>query len=40
MVDFFSKKEYGSPEKVIEIYNYWRSQPGGQSEWPVIRIGE
>ena len=40
MVDFFPNKEYGSPGNVIKVYNYWKSQPGGQSEWPVIRIGE
>ena len=40
VVDFFPHLDYGTPEKVKDIYNYWRSQPGGQAEWPVIRIGE
>jgi hypothetical protein len=40
IVDFFPNLDYGEPEKVKNIYNYWRSQPGGQAEWPIIRIGE
>lgn len=40
IVDFFPGKDYGSKEGAKQLYNYWRSQPGGQSEWPVIRIGE
>jgi hypothetical protein len=36
-VDIFPGKEYGRDQK---LYQYWKSQPGGQSEWPVIRIGE
>ncbi len=39
-VDFFSEQDYGAPEKVKGIYAYWNTQPGGQSEWPVIRLGE
>lgn len=39
-VDFFPSKEYGTPEGVKKLYNYWRSKPGGQSEWPIIRLGE
>jgi hypothetical protein len=39
-VDFFPGKDYGSKEGVEKLYNYWRSQPGGQAEWPIIRIGE
>lgn len=31
----------GKPrDRVKKIYDYWKSQPGGQSEWPIIRIGE
>ena len=40
VIDFFPGKEYGTPEGVKKLYAYWRSQPGGQAEWPVIRIGE
>jgi hypothetical protein len=40
IVDFFPGKDYGSKEGVEKLYNYWRSQPGGQAEWPIIRIGE
>lgn len=39
-VDFFPNREYGDIKNVIKVYNYWRNQPNGQSEWPVIRIGE
>jgi hypothetical protein len=39
-VDFFSEQDYGAPGKVKGIYAYWKTQPGGQSEWPVIRLGE
>ena len=40
IVDFFPEKDYGSPSNIVKVYNYWRSQPGGQAEWPIIRIGE
>lgn len=40
VIDFFPGKEYGTPEGVKKLYAYWKSQPGGQAEWPVIRIGE
>jgi len=36
-VELFNGK---SRDRVKKIYDYWRSQPGGQAEWPVIRIGE
>lgn len=39
-IDFFPGKEYGTPQGFRKLYSYWRSQPGGQAEWPVIRIGE
>jgi hypothetical protein len=39
-VDFFPGKEYGTEEGAKKLYQYWKNQPGGQSEWPVIRIGE
>lgn len=40
IVDFFPGKEYGTPEGVRKLYAYWKSQPGGQSELPIIRLGE
>ena len=40
IVDFFPGKEYGTPEGVKKLYAYWKSQPGGQSELPIIRLGE
>lgn len=40
IVDFFPNLDYGAPKKVKDMYNYWKSQPGGQAEWPIIRIGE
>jgi hypothetical protein len=39
-VDFFPGKEYGTEEGARKLYQYWKNQPGGQSEWPVIRLGE
>lgn len=36
-VELFNGK---SRDRVKKIYDYWRSQPGGQAEWPIIRIGE
>jgi hypothetical protein len=40
VIDFFPGKDYGTPAGARELYAYWKSQPGGQSEWPVIRLGE
>lgn len=40
IIDFFPGKDHGTPKGFKELYNYWKSQPGGQAEWPVIRIGE
>jgi hypothetical protein len=40
VIDFFPGKEYGTPEGVRKLYAYWKSQPGGQSELPIIRLGE
>ncbi len=40
VIDFFPDKEYGTPEGVRKLYAYWKSQPGGQSELPIIRLGE
>jgi hypothetical protein len=39
-VDFFPGKEWGTEEGAQKLYQYWKDQPGGQSQWPVIRIGE
>lgn len=40
VVDFFPGKKWGDPSEVKKLYARWKSQPGGQSEWPVIRLGE
>lgn len=40
VVDFFPGKKWGTTSEVKRLYAYWKSQPGGQSEWPIIRIGE
>lgn len=40
IIDFFPGKDYGTPEGFKKLYAYWKSQPGGQSEWPIIRLGE
>ena len=40
IIDFFPGKDHGTPRGFKKLYKYWKSQPGGQAEWPVIRIGE
>jgi hypothetical protein len=40
IIDFFPGKDHGTPEGFTKLYAYWKSQPGGQAELPIIRLGE
>ncbi|NBP57999.1 hypothetical protein EBU71_15965, partial [bacterium] len=39
-VDFFPNESWGEEPVLSKMYKRYRSMPGGQGEWPVIRIGE
>lgn len=39
-VDFFPGKSWGEEPVLSNMYKRYRTMPGGQGDWPVIRIGE